>query len=110
MEETRARVLDPDHPATAAIQFGLYRDRTLAQFEERIVLDPDHGTPHEGTVNDLPPTDGRLWEAQMEGLIAETRGRETTESRVVALAAQTERQRRAKRVLAARKLAHAIRS
>lgn len=84
------------HPASAALHGGLFYDRTLAQFEERRRYDPDKGTPHEGTVVQIP--------APGEGLLArpkKLRGRSdllpTTETPTSAMYAQEEAERSATR-------------
>lgn len=90
----------PNFPASAALHGGLFCDRTLREFGERHISDPDKGTRFEGTVNRLPrPGDGILRPQKTIPTTSELAA--TEESAAVALSGQTEEERAAKRWWAA---------
>ena len=89
---------DSRFPASAALHGRLFRDRTLAEFEERRLCDPDHGTAYAGTVDELPPPGDGFLEAQIE-LRERDRFPATEEPVPVALAEQNAKARASRRWL-----------
>jgi hypothetical protein len=79
-------------PASDALHGGRYLDRTLLQFEERKLWDPDKGTKHEGTVHELPPLDdAAAWPTKR---ISTNHLAATDESAAVAFSGQSNAKRR----------------
>lgn len=86
----------PGFPAARNVHEGKFQDRTLRQFAERKHIDPDKGTSHEGTVDEIP---GALtgWAAQVAALEARAEHEATEASRALALASQNDKRARAQR-------------